>query len=428
MALDQQLTKDILAAVDAGFERQTAFTEELIRFPSLRGQEHTAQDFVFNELKSRGLAMDRWAIDVAEIENHPGFSPVKVDYSNAINVVGTHRPREETGKSLILNGHVDVVPVGPLDMWTKPPFEPWRDGDWLYGRGGADMKAGIAANIFALDALKSLGYQPAATVHVQSVTEEECTGNGALSALVRGYRADAAIIPEPEDDKLVRANVGVIWFRVHVRGLPVHVREAGAGANAIEASFDIMKGLRGLEADWNSRQKDHRYFENYDHPINLNFGLIEGGDWASSVPAWCSFDCRISIYPGVDPRDAAREIEACVRNAALANAFLSNNPPEVEFNGFFAEGYVLEEGSEAEATLGRAHAAAYGKSLETMVTPGYLDGRVFVLYGDIPCLVYGPYSENIHGFDERVSLSSVKRVTGSIALYIAQWCGLEKIA
>ena len=425
MAVDKELTKDILAAVDAGFSAQTAFTEDLVRFPSLRGQEHTGQDFLFSELKQRGYAMDRWSIDVADIENHPGFSPVKVDYTNAINVVGTHRPREEAGRSLILNGHVDVVPVGPLDMWTRPPFEPWRDGDWLYGRGGADMKAGIAANIYALDALKSLGLQPAATVHVQSVTEEECTGNGALAALVRGYRADAAIIPEPEDDKLVRANVGVIWFRIHVRGLPVHVREASAGANAIEASFDIMKGLRKLEAEWNSRQKRHRYFEDYNHPINFNIGKIEGGDWASSVPAWCSFDCRISIYPGVDPRAAATEIEDCVRNAARDNAFLSNNPPQVEFNGFFAEGYVLEEGSDAEAALGRAHAAAYGTSLETMVTPGYLDGRVFVLYGDMPCLVYGPYSENIHGFDERVSLSSVKRVTGSIALFIAEWCGLE---
>ncbi len=425
MMLDRTLTKDILAAVDAGFEEQSMFMEDLIRFPSLRGQEHTAQDFLFGQLKRRGYAMDRWAIDVADIENHSGFSPVKVDYTNAINVVGTLRSREETGRSLILNGHIDVVPAGPLDMWSRPPFEPWRDGDWLYGRGGADMKAGIAANIFALDALKSLGFQPAATVHVQSVTEEECTGNGALAALVRGYRADAAIIPEPEDDKLVRANVGVIWFRVHVRGLPVHVREASAGANAIEASFDIMKGLRKLEEDWNARQKNHRYFEQYDHPINFNIGKIKGGDWASSVPAWCSFDCRISIYPGVDPRDAALEIEDCVRKAARSNAYLSNNPPEVEFNGFFAQGYVLEEGSDAEAALGRAHAAAYGKSLETLVTPGYLDGRVFVLYGDIPCLVYGPYSENIHGFDERVSLASVKRVTGSIALFVAEWCGLE---
>ncbi|MEO1160843.1 MAG: hypothetical protein AAFW74_10390, partial [Pseudomonadota bacterium] len=87
MALDKKLTRDILAAVDAGFAAQTAFTEDLVRFPSLRGQEHTAQDFLFGELKQRGYAMDRWSIDVADIENHPGFSPVKVEYTNAINVV-----------------------------------------------------------------------------------------------------------------------------------------------------------------------------------------------------------------------------------------------------------------------------------------------------------------------------------------------------
>jgi len=428
MALDTELTQKILDAVDRGFDRQVSFTQDLVRFPSVRGQEHTCQDFIYNAMRDRGLAMDRWAIDVAEIENHDGFSPVKVNYDNAINVVGTHRPRQQTGRSLILNGHVDVVPVGPVDMWSKPPFEPWIDGDWLYGRGSGDMKAGLAANIFALDALRSIGYQPAAPVYLQSVTEEECTGNGALSALVRGYRADAAIIPEPEDDKLVRANVGVIWFRVHLRGMPVHVREAGAGANAIEASFPLIQALRGLAEKWNDRKKGMKYFEDERHPINFNVGKIAGGDWASSVPAWCSFDCRIAIFPGVDPRDASKEIEACIREAAQQNTFLANNPPEVEFNGFFAQGYVLEEGSDAEKTLADAHAKSYGKSLESFVTAGYLDGRVFILYDDCPCLVYGPYSESIHAFDERVSLSSVKRVTGSIALFMADWCGLETIA
>jgi len=426
--LDAKLADNILAAVDANFDRQVAFTQDLVRFPSLRGQEHTAQDFVFSALKSRGLTMDRWAIEVADIESHPGFSPVKVDYANAINVVGTHRPRAEKGRSLILNGHIDVVPVGPLEMWSRPPFDPHIEGDWLYGRGGADMKAGLAANIFALDALRALGLQPAATVHVQSVTEEECTGNGALSCLVRGYRAEAAIIPEPEDDKLVRANTGVLWFRVHVKGAPVHVREAGTGANAIEACFPVIQALRKLEAEWNTRKAGMKHFDELEHPINFNVGKIAGGDWASSVPAWCSFDCRIAIYPGWNPRQAANEIEAAVRATARDNAFLANNPPEVEWNGFFAEGYVLEEGSEAEQVLGRAHAKAYGQSLESFVTPGYLDGRVFVLYEGIPCLVYGPYSENIHAFDERVSLASVKRVTGSIALFIAEWCGLEKTA
>ncbi len=424
-SIDDQLADDILVAVDAGFEAQTALTQDLIRYPSLRGLEHTCQDFIFRELSERGLTMDRWAIDVADIEQHPGFSPVKVDYDNAINVVGTHEPRAETGRSLILNGHVDVVPTGPTEMWTRPPFDPWIDGDWLYGRGGADMKAGLAANIGALDALRALGYKPAATVHVQSVTEEECTGNGALSALVRGYRAEAAIIPEPEDDKLVRANVGVIWFRVTVRGRPVHVRDAGSGTNAIEASFRLIRALRELEAKWNTRKTGRRHFEELEHPINFNVGKIRGGDWASSVPAWCEFDCRIAIFPGTNPHEAAREIEEAVAVAARDDPFLASNVPEVEFNGFLAEGYVLDEGSDAERTLAGAHLRAFGAALESVVTPGYLDGRVFVLYDDCPCLVYGPRSENIHAFDERVSLASARQITGTIALFIAEWCGLE---
>ena len=419
------LTTKLFAAVDENWDRQLAFTRDLIRYPSLRGQEHTAQEFVHSALAERGYGMDRWIIDENAIRDHEGFSPIAVPYDNAVNVVGTHTPRETKGRSLILNGHIDVVPEGPHDMWSRPPFEPAVEGDWLYGRGGADMKAGIAANIFAMDALRTCGLQPAATVYVQSVTEEECTGNGALSALVRGYRADAAIIPEPEDDMVVR---GVLWFAVEIRGKPVHVREAGTGSNAILSAWSVIAALQELEASWNARKSEHRYFEDLDHPININIGKIKGGDWASSVPAWCRLDVRAAIYPGVEPKDAAAEIEAAIRAAAANDPFLSNNPPTVSFNGFFAKGYVLEEGTEAEAILARSFERAYdGETLRSFTTPGYLDGRVFVLYGDCPCLVFGPRSENIHGFDERVSLESTRRVTKTIAAFIADWCGVEPI-
>ena len=420
--------QQILDAVDAGWSEQLSFTRDLIRYPSLRGQEHTAQEFVFEALRKRGYAMDRWAIDEDAIKDHPGFSPVAVPYENAINVVGTHTPRQANGRSLILNGHIDVVPEGPHDMWSRNPFDPHVEGDWLYGRGGADMKAGIAANIFAVDALRRIGLQPAATLYQQSVTEEECTGNGALAALVRGYRADAAIIPEPEDDMLVRANCGVLWFAVEIKGKPVHVREAGTGSNAILSAWTVIEALREVEANWNARKGQHPYFEDLAHPININIGKIAGGDWASSVPAWCRLDVRAAIYPGVEPKDAAAEIERAIRRAAAADPFLSNSPPEVIFNGFFAKGYVLEEGTEAEATLSRSFEQAYeGERLKSFTTPGYLDGRVFVLYGECPCLVFGPRSENIHGFDERVSLESVLRVTKTIALFVADWCGVEPI-
>ncbi|MCT7378500.1 ArgE/DapE family deacylase [Chelativorans salis] len=426
--MDEKLAQEILASVERGFEEQIAFTEDLIRFPSLRGRERPAQDFVHRALEQRGYAVETFAIDVDKIRDHPGFSPVTIDYSDAVNVVATHRPRVEKGQSLILNGHMDVVPEGPHEMWeVTPPFEPKRVGDWLYGRGGGDMKAGIAANIFALDALRRLGLQPASRVHVQSVVEEECTGNGALACLVEGYTADAAIIPEPEDEKLVRANCGVLWFEVYVAGHPVHVREAGTGANAIEASFRVIESLKKMTEEWNAEKANYPYFADLDHPINFNVGKITGGDWASTVAAWCKLSCRIAIYPGDDPAERARRIEKHLARDLAGDTFLGNRPPQVTWNGFFARGYVLEEGGEAEAALADAHRRATSSELESFVTPGYLDARVFVIYAGTPCLVYGPVTENIHGFDERVSLASIKRVTGAIALFIADWCGLEPI-
>jgi len=428
MSLDRETQTAITKAVDAAFDRQVDFLSELVRFPSLRGQEHTAQNFVHDALAERGYAMDRWQIKVEDIEHHEGFSPVKVSYDNAINVVGTHTPKATKGRSLVLNGHIDVVPTGPADMWSEPPFSGAIKDGWLYGRGSGDMKAGIAANIFALDALKAAGCQPAGMLYQQSVTEEECTGNGALAALVRGYKADAALISEPMDDCLTRANVGVLWFQVKLRGVPVHVSHSQGGNSAILGAMEVIKALQALENDWNAQKAERPLYANETKPITINIGKIAGGDWASSVPAWCTLDCRASIYADWEPETKAREIEATIRAACRDNPFLANNPPEVVYNGFFARGYVLEEGSDAEAALAQAFSQVHeGAELQDKITPAYLDGRVFTLYGDCPCLVYGPTSEHIHGFDERVSLDSLRRVTKTIALFTANWCGLEAV-
>ena len=427
MTLDSARATAIVQSVADGFAEQVAYTQDLVRFASLRGEEHAIQDFVFKQMRARGYAVDRFAMDRALIEAHPGGSKFSDGHSTAPILVGIHRPREERGRSLTLQAHVDVVPPGPLALWTHPPFDPVAEGDWLYGRGGADMKAGHAANLFALDALRRLGLQPAATVYIQSVVEEESTGNGALMTHLRGYKADAVLIPEPEDEMLVRANVGVLWFQVEVRGHPVHVREAGAGANAIEAAYRVIGALRALEADWNEDKAGRPHFENEAHPINLNIGRIEGGDWASSVPAWCRLDCRVSIYPGTGADAAAKLIEAAIADFARHDPYLANQPPTVTFNGFYAEGYVLDEGSDAERALAEAHEAATGEPLKSFMTAGYIDTRVYALYDKVPALCYGPISHGIHGFDERVSLTSLKRITTTMALMIADWCGVELV-
>lgn len=429
--LDPGLAREILAAVADGFDAQIACTEDLVRCPSLRGQTHLAQDRLEEALAARGYAVDRWTLDSAAIQHHPGYSPREHVDPSAINLVATHRPSATpaggAGRSLILNGHVDVVPTGPADMWSAPPFAPWRDGDWLYGRGSGDMKAGVVANMFALDALRRLGYQPAARVHLQSVVEEECTGNGTLACLVRGYDAAAALIPEPTHGALVRANVGVIWFRVHVRGAPSHVAEAGKGVNAIEAAHHLIQALQGLATAWNAEAADYPRFADAAPPIAFNVGSIQGGDWPSTVAAWCDFDGRIAIYPGDDPAARARALEAWLHDAAREHPFLAAHPPTVTYTGFFARGYELPEGSDAETTLARAHEAAAGTALGETLLPAYLDARVFALYGNRPCLVYGPVAEHIHGFDERVHLPSVRQVTGAIALFVADWCGLAPL-
>jgi acetylornithine deacetylase len=145
------------------------------------------------------------------------------------------------------------------------------------------------------------------------------------------------------------------------------------------------------------------------------------------VPAWCRLHCRIALYPGTPAGEGARAVEEAVAAFARADPYLANNPPRVVFDGFHAEGYVLAPGSEAEAVLGRAHEAATGRSLESFMTPGYLDTRVHALYDRVPALCYGPVGLDIHGYDERVELASVRRITAAMALFVAEWCGVEPV-
>ena len=247
MTTDTQ--QKILDAVDAGFDAQLATTRDFVAIPSTRGAEGPCQDMIGDLLRQRGYEVDDWHIDVEDLKDLRGFGPIEHDFSKARTVVGTYRPANNAGKSLILQGHCDVVPAGPLDMWETPPFSPVIKDGKMYGRGACDMKSGTIGALYALDAIKAAGLKPTARIHFQSVIEEESTGVGALSTLQRGYRADACFIPEPTGETMVRSQVGVIWFRLKVRGFPVHVFEAGAGANAIMAAYHLIHSLQKLEAD-----------------------------------------------------------------------------------------------------------------------------------------------------------------------------------
>jgi len=421
---DSQAMARIAAAIDANFDKQVQFLAELVRFPSLRGREAPLQDWFARQMAARGYAVDRYTL--ADVPPHPKMAPmVECDPAGSVQVVATHRAKNPIGRSLILQGHIDVVPEGPADMWTHPPYAAViRDG-WMYGRGAHDMKSGVACMVYAMDAIRDAGFEPAADVYVETVTEEESTGNGALSTLLRGYRADAALVPEPTGHTITRSQTGTIWFRLRVRGIPVHVAVAQDGSNAIMSAYVLIQALYEHTRKLNEAARASTWYADIKDPIKFNPGIIRGGDWASSTPAWCEVDCRIGLVPGTTPEEAMAGIEATVRAAAKGDGFMANNPPEIIWTGFQTDPYVLEPGCEAEAVLAAAHASVHGGSLPERRTTAVNDTRYYGLYFDIPGLCYGPKGEGAHAFDERTSIEDLRKCTLTMATFIANWCGLS---
>lgn len=417
----------IIAAVQDGFARQVEFLSEFTAIRSRRTHEGAALDFMAAALRARGWDVDDWSVPTQSLCDEPGFVDCAGEVANVRSVVGT-LAGTDAGRSLILQGHVDVVPEGPDAMWQTPPFAPIVQDGWMHGRGAGDMKAGKVAALFAVEALRRAGYAPKGRLHYQSVIEEESSGLGAVAVLARGYRADCAFIPEPTGLALVRAQVGALWFRLKVRGRPAHVAYAGTGSSAITAAMHLVRALQEMEAAWNAEAATHPWYKGVAHPLTFNAGQIRGGDWASSLPAWCDVDCRMGVLPGDDVAARKAQIEAVVADAAARHPFLCDTPPEIEWHGFQADGYVLEGAEAPEAALRAAHEAAIGApGPEDDIWTALADTRFYGLYHGIPALCYGPKAESIHGFDERVELASIQRCTEVIALFIAEWCGLRSL-
>lgn len=426
-SLDPELEKDILAAAQDSHAELLTLTKTLVRFPSLLGDEASAQDFMEGLFRGMGLQVDRFEVNDEELCKLPGYSPAVGHWYRHDNVVATHTPKHQQGHSLILNGHIDVVPVGAESLWTTAPFEPEVREGRLYGRGSGDMKAGIAAYVQAFRTLTNLGLQPAAPVYLQSVVEEECTGNGALACLHRGYGAEAAIIPEPFQETIMSAQVGVMWLQLEVVGKPAHVLNDAEGINAIDAAFVLWNNLKTLAQEWNLPENRHPAFAHMESPIKFNLGKIRGGEWASSVATRCVMDIRCGFYPGVRAAAVREEIEKFLKDSAASEPRLKGVEWTVHYTGFQSEGCVVDLQHPAVQILADSHQFVVGKQPEYFASAATTDIRTFQLYGSIPATCYGPEAQNIHGIDESVSIKSVSRVSAVLALFIAKWCGVEKI-
>ncbi|MFG6115663.1 M20 family metallopeptidase [Halobacillus sp. MO56] len=407
--------------IDELWDEEKLFLKTLGSFPSTLGNEKEVQEFIYHYLQDMGLETESVEVDPERLRDYNNFGEPEWSYKERPVVVGEWKSTgPKKGKSLILQSHMDVVSAGPLDQWETNPYAPViKDGN-MYGRGLLDMKGGFTAIVFAVKALRNLGVDLGADLQIQSVIEEECTGNGALALLDRGYTADGALIPEPTHLSLFHSQVGVMWLQVKVKGAGAHVERAESAQNAIMKAHKLMEALMEYRAHINSRSK-HPDFEHHPHPLNVNVGKVEGGDWASSVPTACTFEARVGFYPGTDPETVQQEVKQWLLDVAKEDEWLKEATPEITFIGFSAPGYTISKEEEIMKEMTESHSAVTGKQAENLAFTATTDLRAFGEF-NIPATCYGPIGENMHAPNEYIELDSLKTVTNVIADFILRWC------
>ncbi|GAA2610700.1 ArgE/DapE family deacylase [Actinomadura fulvescens] len=422
----EDVQAEIAAAVKEETAAMTALLAELVRIPSVGGSlaECEIQDRLAGWLRAEGLETDHWDIPVDEVAAEAAFPGMEAPRSQAMGLVG-RLPGAGGGRSLMFNGHVDVVPPGELSGWSGDPFSGHvRDG-LLYGRGACDMKGGLVAALFAVRALRRLPAALRGDLLVACVAGEEDGGLGSYALLRRGWRADACVIPEPTGLDLVPANAGALTFRLRVPGRPAHAAYRDTGVSAVEKFWPVFAALRTLEARRNTGVDP--LMRRWAIPYAIEIGTVHAGDWSSTVPGELVAEGRLGVALGEDTRTARQALEQVVAEACASDGWLARNPVQVEWwGGTFASGRAPEEDGGLLGRLTEAHIAVTGAAPASWGAPYGSDLRLLTGLGGIPTVQYGPGDiDRMHAPDECVPIEEVATAARTLALLAVDHCGIR---
>ena len=416
--IGERAERGALEALDT--ERCIRLAQELVRIPSVTGDERAAQNRVALALEQAGLEVELFEADVNRLKAHPRFPGMEVDRTEAVLVAGILGQKGD--RSLILNGHVDVVPVGDRQAWSSSPWSGHIHAGRLYGRGACDMKAGLAIGISAAAAIKRSGLSLKGRLVVQSVVGEEDGGIGTFAMSERGYRADAAYVLEPTRLRMIPAQAGALSFRLRIKGRSAHASVRYEGVSAIEKFQLVDARLRQLERSLN--EQPHRLFRHYPVPYPLSIGRLRAGSWSSTVPDDLECEGRVGVPVGMASADVRSQFKAALSDLAQRDSWLAEHQPEVEWYGGQFDAVEVDPELPAFAALRAAHMDEFGVEPELDGAPYGSDMRLLVHEAETPAILYGPGDiHQAHSTDEWIAVDDVMQaarvVTAAAARYLA---------
>jgi len=395
--------------------------ETLVRIESITGSEENIADWAAGALLELGLRVEVARSDLERLRDDPAWPGEEMERTTLPIVVG--RAGSADGRRLILSGHLDVVPPGDPASWTVDPWGAEIREDRLYGRGACDMKGGVAA---ILAAVRSLGVDGSlhrldGELMVVLVPSEEDGGQGTLGAIRSGATADMAIITEPSQLDVVVAHAGAITFRLTVPGRAAHASQRREGISALDKLFELTRALEGDERRRNDAETDP-LMTALGLPYPTIIGIVEGGEWASTVLDKVVAYGRYGVKLGQSPAEAEADLRVAIAEACATDGFLRDHPATVEITGGRFGSARVPSDHPLPTGLADVVERVTGRRPALLGEPYGADMQMFVNHGDTPCVIFGPGDVRVaHSADEHVPLDEVE----TCARVLAEWVRSE---
>ena len=412
------MNSDVLPLVSNNYSIPIELLSSLISFRSTVGNEKDIQGYLAEYVGKLGFKPKLAPI-------HPGIEsdrdytlvPDHKGYEGRANLVFTV-PGAGGARSVILNTHVDVVP-GPDELFT-----PQVENGVIRGRGAVDAKAQVVTILAALSALKDAGVKLRGDVIVQFVIEEEVGGNGALSVILDGMRADGVVVMESSDFNIYPANRGAVWFKLAIEGKSTHMGRWRDGVNAVEEMMDVIRILKDYEQKLVAESGGDPLFPDPAANIKVNVGTIQGGDWPSMVPGHCVVEGGVGFLPNKRLADIQNEVRRAIDTQASA---WTREHYNLEFSRLHNEAYRMPPDHALAQTL-HASAIAQGATSEISGMTASCDARLFWHRGEMPTVVFGPGKfPYAHSLEEQISVQDIVFGAKILADFLVSWCGSQNM-